>query len=43
MFGDHSEEFLLFIGLFAIKCKKEKKKNYLCCHGEEAQEKPPGL
>ena len=26
MFGDHSEEVLLFIGLFAIKCKKEKKK-----------------
>ena len=29
---------LLFIGLFAIKCTKQKKKNILSCHGEEAQE-----
>ena len=33
-----------FIGLFAIKMLQSKgKKNYLRCHGEEAQEKPPGL
>ena len=34
---------LLFIGLFAIKCTKQKKIKYLSCHGGEAQEKPPGL
>ena len=35
---------LLFIVLFAIRCTKQKKKsNYLNSHGEEAQEKPPGL
>ena len=32
-----------FIGLFAIKYTKQKKKKYFNCHGEEAQEKPPGL
>ena len=35
---------LLFIVLFAIgKCTKQNKSNYLNSHGEEAQEKPPGL
>ena len=34
---------LLFIVLFAISCTKQKKSNYLNSHGEEAQEKPPGL
>ena len=36
---------LLFINvLFAIRLYKAKKKsNYLNSHGEEAQEKPPGL
>ena len=29
--------------LFAISCTKQKKTNYLNFHGEEAQEKPPGL
>ena len=33
---------LLFIVLFAISYKKQKKSNYLNFHGEEAQEKPPG-
>ena len=33
----------LFIVLFAISCTKQKKSNYLNSHGEEAQEKPPGL
>ena len=34
---------LLFIVLFAISCTKQKKKNYLSSHGEEAQEKPLGF
>ena len=34
---------LLFIALFAISYTKQKKSNYLNSHGEEAQEKPPGL
>ena len=38
---------MFIIGLFAIKKvqskEKKKKKKYLRCHGEEAQEKPPGL
>ena len=34
---------LLFIVLFAISYTKPKKSNYLNSHGEEAQEKPPGL
>jgi len=33
---------LLFIVLFAISWTKQNK-NYLNSHGEEAQEKPPGL
>ena len=28
---------------FAISCTKARKSNYLNSHGEEAQEKPPGL
>ena len=35
--------YFLFIVLFAISCTKQKKSNYLNSHGEEAQEKPPGL
>ena len=34
---------LLFIVLFAISFTKQKKSTYLNSHGEEAQEKPPGL
>ena len=34
---------LLFIVLFAISYTKQKKSKYLNSHGEEAQEKPPGL
>ena len=34
---------LLFIVLFAINCTNQIKSNYLNSHGEEAQEKPPGL
>ena len=34
---------LLFIALFAINCTNQIKSNYLNSHGEEAQEKPPGL
>ena len=34
---------LLFIVLFAISYTKQKKSNYLNSHGEEAQEKSPGL
>ena len=34
-----------FIGLLVVyhKMYKAKEKKYLSCHGEEAQEKPPGL
>ena len=32
-----------FIVLFAINCTNPIKSNYLNSHGEEAQEKPPGL
>ena len=38
-----SDVLLLFIVLFAISCRKQKKSNYLNSHGEEAQKKPPGL
>ena len=34
---------LLFIVLFAKNCTNQLKSNYLNSHGEEAQEKPPGL
>ena len=34
---------MLFIVLFALSCTNKKKSNYLNSHGEEAQEKPPGL
>ena len=34
---------LLFIVLFAISYTKQKKSSYLNSHGEEAQEKSPGL
>ena len=34
---------LLFIVLFAKNCTNQIKSNYLNSHGEEAQEKPPGL
>ena len=34
---------LLFIVLFAKNCASQIKSNYLNSHGEEAQEKPPGL
>ena len=34
---------LLFIVLFDINCTNQIKSNYLKSHGEEAQEKPPGL
>ena len=38
------KEFVyLFIVLFAINCTNQIKSNYLNSHGEEAQEKPPGL
>ena len=33
----------LFIVLFAKNCTNQIKSNYLNSHGEEAQEKPPGL
>ena len=37
------QTYLLFIVLFTISYRKQKKKsNYLNSHGEEAQEKPPG-
>ena len=32
-----------FIVLFAKNCTNQIKSNYLNSHGEEAQEKPPGL
>ena len=35
--------FLLFIVLFAKNCTNQIKFDYLNSHGEEAQEKPPGL
>ena len=35
--------YYLFIVLFAINCTNQIKSNYLNAHGEEAQEKPPGL
>ena len=34
---------IVFIVLFAINCTNQIKSNYLNSHGEEAQEKPPGL
>ena len=34
---------LLFIVLFAKNYTNQIKSNYLNSHGEEAQEKPPGL
>ena len=34
---------LLFIVLFTKNCTNQIKSNYLNSHGEEAQEKPPGL
>ena len=34
---------LLFIVLFAKNCTNQIKSKYLNSHGEEAQEKPPGL
>ena len=34
---------LLFIVLFAKNCTNQIKSNYLNSHGEEAQERPPGL
>ena len=39
------KEYLLslFIVLFAKNCTDQIKSNYLDSHGEEAQEKPPGL
>ena len=33
----------LFIVLFAKNCTSQIKSDYLNSHGEEAQEKPPGL
>ena len=33
----------LFIVLFAKNCTTQIKSNYFNSHGEEAQEKPPGL
>ena len=35
--------FIFFIVLFAINCTNQIRSNYLNSHGEEAQEKPPGL
>ena len=35
--------YFVYVFFFAIGCTKQKKKNYLSSHGEEAQEKPPGL
>ena len=36
-------DILKFIVLFTINCTNQIKSNYLNSHGEEAQEKPPGL
>ena len=35
--------FIFFIVLFAINCTNQIRSNYFNSHGEEAQEKPPGL
>ena len=40
---DCRKDFLLCIVLFAKNCTNQIKSNYLNSHGEEAQEKPPGL
>ena len=39
----HIDYCLLFIVLFAKNYTNQIKSNYLNSHGEEAQEKPPGL
>ena len=39
----NTKTFILFIVLFAKNCTNQIKSNYLNSHGEEAQEKPPGL
>ena len=38
-----TQDCLLFIALFAKNYTNQIKSNYLNSHGEEAQEKPPGL
>ena len=43
VFANPDRYIYISIGLVAIKCTKQRKKKYLSCHGEEAQEKPPGL